>query len=261
MTQKTLVYDDLLITLEDVFEAMGYHGEKPDEGTCRETIAVISEVRPWLRPRYCYQVIPALPDFDMGRIKERAWSDVMRTYNSNPFISGSDIFGKYDFQNFTLNAKLASVRLGHWNYGASLYYKVGDLSRLRDPRPRARLADYQLTPSVTYTTGSHTIGLAGWYHRYKEKIMTPVVKQKDPHIKYYLMSGVDYATGNVGDYAGYQREYVNHEFGGELSYGIRSGNVAGVTAVTLRHGTEYAYGQYKYEPGTYYTYYYGFDLI
>ena len=74
-------------------------------------------------------------DFDMGRIKERAWSDVMRTYNSNPFISGSDIFGKYDFQNFTLNAKLASVRLGHWNYGASLCYKVGDLSRLRDPVP------------------------------------------------------------------------------------------------------------------------------
>ena len=71
MTQKTLVYDDLLITLEDVFEAMGYHGEKPDEGTCRETIALISEVRPWLRPRYCYQVIPALPDFDMGRIIQR----------------------------------------------------------------------------------------------------------------------------------------------------------------------------------------------
>ena len=104
-------------------------------------------------------------DFDMGRIKERAWSDVMRTYNSNPFISG--------------------------------------------------------------------------------------------HIKYYLMTGVDYAKGNVGDYAGYQREYVNHEFGGELSYGVRSGNVAGVTALTLRHGTEYAYGQYKYEPGTYYTYHYG----
>ena len=196
-------------------------------------------------------------DFDMGRIKERAWSDVMRTYNSNPFISGSDIFGKYDFQNFTLNAKLASVPLGHWRYGASLYYKVGDLSRLRDPRSRSRLADYQLTPSVTYTTGSHTVGLAVWYHRYKEKMMTPVVKQKDPHIKYYLMTGVDYAKGNVGDYAGYQREYVNHEFGGELSYGVRSGNVAGVTALTLRHGTEYAYGQYKYEPGTYYTYHYG----
>ncbi len=68
MTYKTLVYDDLLITLEDVFEEMGYHGEKPDEGICRETIAIVAEVRQWLRPRYCYLVVPALPNFDMGRI-------------------------------------------------------------------------------------------------------------------------------------------------------------------------------------------------
>lgn len=196
-------------------------------------------------------------DFDMGRIKERAWSDVMRTYNSSPFISGSDVFGKYDFQDFTLNAKLASVRLGHWNFGASLYYKVGDLSRLRDPRPRARLLDYQITPAVTYTTGSHTIGLAAWYHRYKEKILQPVVKQKDPHIKYYTMTGVDAALGNIGDYAGYQREYVNHDFGGELSYGYLQEALGGVTMLTMHHGTEYVYGQYKYEPGTYYTYHYG----
>ena len=32
-------------------------------------------------------------DFDMGRTKERAWNDVMRPYNSNPFISGSSVFG------------------------------------------------------------------------------------------------------------------------------------------------------------------------
>ena len=68
MTQKTLVYDDLLITLDDVFEAMGYHGERPDEGTQRETIAVISEVKSWVQPQYCYFVAPEQPDFDMGRI-------------------------------------------------------------------------------------------------------------------------------------------------------------------------------------------------
>ena len=49
--------------------------------------------------------------FDMGRIKQRAWSDVFRSYNSNPYLSGSSIPGKYDIQNFELNASLSTVHL------------------------------------------------------------------------------------------------------------------------------------------------------
>ena len=205
-------------------------------------------------------------DFDMGRVKDRAWSDGLRPYNSNPFISGSSVSGKYDFQNFTLNAKLASVRMGHFNYGASLYYKVGDLSRLRDPRSRVRLADYRLTPSVTYSFGGdsssaepvNTVGLAAWYHRYKEKLVGLTTVQRDPNLKYYVMTGMEYAQGTVGGYSGYQREYVSHEFGGELSYAYKGDGLHSVNTVSFGHGTEYAYGQYKYEPGRWYTNNYGF---
>ncbi len=195
-------------------------------------------------------------DFDMGRIKERSWSDVMRTYNSNPFLSGSSIKGKYDFQNFTLNARLASVRLGHFNYGASLYYKVGDLSRLRDPRPRVRLAVYQLTPAATYTTGAHTLGLAAWYRRYKEKLTGISTISDATDLKYYTMSGVEYVQGGTGSHNGYQREYVNHQFGGELSYAFQGSTVGSLVTATYHRGTEYAYGQYKYEPGRWYTNYF-----
>ncbi len=195
-------------------------------------------------------------DFDMGRTKERAWNDVMRPYNSNPFISGSSVFGKYDTQNFTLNAKLATVRLGHFNYGAALYYKVGDLSRLRDPRSRVRLADYQLTPSATYTTGSHTIGLAAWYHRYKEKLAGLTTVQTDPNLKYYIMTGMEHVTGSVGGYSAYWREYVNHDLGAEVSYAFQGSHFRSVNSVSLSRGTEYTYGQYKYEPGRWYTYNY-----
>lgn len=198
-------------------------------------------------------------DFDMGRTKDRAWSDVLRTYNSNPYISGSSIPGKYDHQDFTLNAKIASVRLGHFNYGAAFSYKVGDLSRLRDPRSRVRLADYQITPSATYTTGSHTIGLAAYYHRYKEKLTGLTTVQTDPGLKYYIMTGLEHATGSVGGYTAYWREYVNHDFGGELSYAYQGDGFRSLNSVTLGHGTEYVYGQYKYEPGTWYTYNYGFS--
>lgn len=199
-------------------------------------------------------------DFDMGRTKERSWSDVLRPYNSDPYISGSSIVGKYDHQNFTLNAKVASVQLGHFNYGASLYYKVGDLSRLRDPRSRVRLTDYQLTPSVTYNFGSqHSIGLAAWYHRYKEKLVGLTTVQTDPNLKYYLMTGMEYAQGSVGAYNGYSREYVNHQFGGELTYAFKNDALKSVTALTISRGTEYIYGQYKYEPGCWYTANYGLN--
>ncbi len=196
-------------------------------------------------------------DFDMGRTKQRAWSDIMRPYNSNPFQSGSAIRGSYDHQNFTLNAKLASVRLGHFNYGAALTYQVGDLSRLRDPRSRVRLAEYRLTPSVTYTSGRHTLGAAAWYDRRKEKLTGLTTVQTDATMKYYLMTGVEYATGSSGGFSSYWREYVDHKFGGELSYGYRTEAFGSVTALTISRGEEYVYGQYKYEPGRYYTYNYG----
>ena len=91
--------------------------------------------------------------FDMGRTKDRAWSDVTRSYNSNPFISGSSVKGKYDNQDFEMNASLASIPVGRFTYGANLLYKVGDLSRLRDPRSRINLAQYRLTPAITYSLG------------------------------------------------------------------------------------------------------------
>lgn len=77
MTQKTLTYDDLRIETADVYEQMGYGGAVPDAETQRETEAMIAEVRTWLRPQFCYQVMQAelvtqgQPTFALGRIIER----------------------------------------------------------------------------------------------------------------------------------------------------------------------------------------------
>ena len=56
-----------------------------------------------------------------------------------------------------------------WGFtgGVRLDYQVGDLSRLRDPRSRSELLDYKLTPSLTYTSGQHTLGISGHYRRRK----------------------------------------------------------------------------------------------
>ena len=71
MTQKTLHYDDLQITLTDVYEQMGYHGVLPDEVTQQETVTVISKVREIIQPQFCFFVVRQLPTFQMGHIIER----------------------------------------------------------------------------------------------------------------------------------------------------------------------------------------------
>lgn len=68
MTEKTLDYDALGITPANLYEQMGYHDVEPDEATRREALAIMEEVRPWLRPQFCYQVVKDLPAFDMGKI-------------------------------------------------------------------------------------------------------------------------------------------------------------------------------------------------
>lgn len=197
--------------------------------------------------------------FNMGRTKERAWSDVMRTYNSNPYFAGSSIFGKYDFQNFDLTARVATINFSGWRFGASLDYKVGDLSRLRDPRSRSKMLDYKITPSITYSFGEHTLGLSGHYNRYKESQPTPTTIQEEPNLYYYQMKGMEVAEGKLKGWSGYNREYVNHNFGGALTYGYKGRSFENVTEMSIQRGTEYIYEQYKREPGRYYTYLYDFQ--
>ena len=206
-------------------------------------------------------------DFDYGRTKNRTWSDVMRPYNANPYFSGSSVEGKYDFQNFNFTAALGTVpffgRKGSndgLRFGLRLDYNVGDLSRLRDPRSRDQLLDYKLSPAVTYTFGKSTLGLSGNYHRRKEKIVGVTTVQQDPTLKYFLMSGLENAEGTTGGYSSFSREWVDHRFGGELTYAYQTGNSQTLVSLYAERGRESAYGQYKYEPGLFVDYRYGGTL-
>lgn len=210
--------------------------------------------------------------FDMDHTKDRAWCDVMRPYNSNPFFSGSSVKGAYDTQNFDLTAAVSTIPIPlaggkmdrELTIGMRLDYKVGDLSRLRDPRSRSELLDYQITPAVTFSFGHHTLGLDGHYKRRKEKIPNMTTVQTDPNLMYYLMSGMENANGIVGGYSGFSREWVNHEFGAHLTYGFSSHpslhaphtSFSSLTTIGISRGAEDAWGQYKFEPGKYTSYIY-----
>lgn len=191
--------------------------------------------------------------FDMGRQFNRAWSDVLRSHHSNPYFSGSSVKGKYDFQNFDLTASLATLPIRNFTFGARLDYKVGDLSRLRDPRSRVNLADYRLTPAVTYSWNRHSLGLSGYYHRRKEKIPNITTVQTDPNLAYYTFTGMENANGTIGGYSGFLREFVNHEFGGELSYSYKNRRIRTLTTLGYAKGNEDVWGNIKYSPGSYHT--------
>lgn len=191
----------------------------------------------------------------MGRQFNRSWSDVLRSHHSNPYFSGSSIKGKYDFQNFDLSAALATLPIKNFTFGARLDYKVGDLSRLKDPRSRTNLADYQLTPAVTYTWNKHSLGLSGYYHRRKEKIPNITTVQTDPNLKYYTFTGMENTDGTTGGYSGFEREFVNHEFGGELSYQYKNERIQTLTTLSYAKGNEDVWGDIKYSPGKYHTTY------
>lgn len=195
--------------------------------------------------------------FDHGRTKERAWCDEERPYNSNPFISGSSIKGKYDFQYFDLTAAISTIPLWGVRAGARIDYKTGDLSRLRDPRSRSQLLQYKLTPSLTYTYFNHTFALSGYYERRKEKIPNINTVQSDATIKYYMMSGMENAEGTTSGYSGFMRQWVSHKFGATLAWGIKTPTLGQLTTLTIARTKENIQGTYKYEPGKYYEYEYG----
>ena len=71
MTKKELRYEDLGISLSELYEQMGYEQAVPDEATVKETDMIIAEVKGFLRPRFSFFVQRDLPDFAIGKIIER----------------------------------------------------------------------------------------------------------------------------------------------------------------------------------------------
>ena len=71
MTKKELRYEDLGISLSELYEQMGYEQAVPDEATVKETDMIIAEAKGFLRPRFSFFVQRELPDFAIGKIIER----------------------------------------------------------------------------------------------------------------------------------------------------------------------------------------------
>lgn len=164
-------------------------------------------------------------NFIMDREKNRAWSDVINTYNNNPYIFGSSVPGNYDRQLFDFHVKISSKSSGRIKYGLGIDYQVGDLSRLRDPRTRVYLADYAILPAVTFRLNEkHFVGLNLNARYQKEKMPNVSTVQDDPNLKYYTFFGMENADAVIGGFKGFQRQFVSAFYGGDVQYSFVSAN-------------------------------------
>ncbi len=64
MITRVLTFDDLGISLTDVYEQMGYGVNLPDESTRTETEHLISEIRRFLKPEFCFFIADGVLDQD-----------------------------------------------------------------------------------------------------------------------------------------------------------------------------------------------------
>lgn len=198
-------------------------------------------------------------NFLSDREKNRAWSDVFSTYNSNPFIFGSSIPGSYDRQLFDFHIKLSSKEKNKLSYGFGVDYLVGDLSRLRDPRTRIFLADYAFLPGLVYRINSkHVLGINLKAAYRKEKLPNITTVQDDPNLKYYTFFGMENADANIGGFKGFQRQFVGNTYGGELQYSFKAAKAELLLTGGIHYEKQQILENLKQSPGNYEAMHYKF---
>jgi len=190
--------------------------------------------------------------FVMDSEKERAWSDVFHTYNSNPFIFGSSVKGDYETQKFDLNVKIFTAPIGRFNFGVTVDYHVADMSRQRDPRSRSYLLDYSLIPSISYSIDKRNfIGLNAYYRMEKETMPGLTTIQTDPNLKYYTFTGLEHIEGKIGGYKGFERQFLSDITGGAVQYNYSGDRDKFIIALGVDAQWLQSLGDKKQSPGSY----------
>ncbi len=165
-------------------------------------------------------------NFKMDREKNRKWSDVMNTYNNNPYIFGSNVAGDYDRQLFDFHAKVGTRLPGKFNFGLGIDYKVADFSRLRDPRSRIFFADYAAIPGITFKLNEkNVIGLNLSVRYQKEQLPNITTVQDDPNLKYYSFFGMENADGIIAGYNSFERQFVSNFYGFDVQYAYKNDRI------------------------------------
>lgn len=69
MTEKILTYDELDISLHDIYEQMGYQDETPDSSVVYEVSVMLSDIRRWLKPQMAFSVMRGVAETEENSLR------------------------------------------------------------------------------------------------------------------------------------------------------------------------------------------------
>jgi len=191
-------------------------------------------------------------EFQMNSEENRAWSDVINTYNQNPYIFGDSVKGSYDLQFFDLHAKISRKLNEKWAFGLGLDYYVADMSRQRDARTRTFVANYAAYPSVVYHLApNHSIGITAGLRFEKEKMPSVSTVQTKPDIDYYFFLGNENGYSLLDGYTGFDRQFVNLDYLAQIQYLFNNGNVNWYNEIGFISKKQQTLGSERETPGNY----------
>jgi hypothetical protein len=183
---------------------------------------------------------------------DRGWSDVINTYNSNPYIFGSSVRGDYDKIQFDLKLKLYTANIGRLNFGLGFDYTVADISRQRDPRTRTYFIDYSLTPSFVFSLSNKSkVGFNAFYRFQKERMPSISTVQTDPNLQYYNFFGLQNVNGRIGGYMAFQRQFVSDFAGLALQYNFEAPQLKFLASASIGKQWQQTLGRQFQSPGSF----------
>lgn len=151
--------------------------------------------------------------YDISKLKEQKWKDVLMPSVGNPFILGDSIGGNYDNESFEIKGAVASSFNEKMKWAIAANYKGGSSADQNDPRPRIDAVRFSIRPGVVYSFSDWNVGLNLEYEGYKENIAITSVETSVIH-RFFLFQGLGNYFQSSG--TGYSRHYTGNTFGGDI---------------------------------------------
>jgi hypothetical protein len=175
-------------------------------------------------------------DFSYDKSYEKGvrYSNINDPYRGTPYllIDTSGRYDIYDREFFTLRGDMALPVFRFLSWGFSADMNAGLSSQDRDPRPRNKVLNLDLSQGLLFSTPHVSLGVNALYSYYNEDIEIDII-EKFVHLAFFQLHGMDSYTYHVA--SSFNRLYKRNTYGGE---GQLSLNVGGLHSL---FGTKFLY--------------------
>jgi hypothetical protein len=165
-------------------------------------------------------------DFNYFKNKNEGikWTNVLDTYNDNPYILADSIGGTYYKEYFKMRGKIAWQINNNFIFGLNLNYKTGIGVRRKDPRPKNLLTAFNISPAIIFTINKIKLGVNLQYQTSKENTKTITVTDSVYH--YFNIKGLGAFSVST------EKDNQSHEsylLGGGLQIGYTGNKTSNLT--------------------------------